>query len=251
MSARVRFHSEVAEGIALSRWLELSPNLHEAESAAGYLSRVRRAANLLGLDRIADKLLAEVLIGWRRLEVARDRIASLEADLVQARAMIATDELTGCLNRRGLEAVLSREWARADRTGSAVSIAVLDVDNFKRLNDTYGHLAGDQALAHLAHALTVALRPTDVLARYGGEEFVVVLPHTAGVEAAKAVRRLKRELAARPLRLDDSALVITFSAGVAQREPGEAAQAAIARADRAVYRAKMAGKNRVLRAEAA
>lgn len=251
MSAKVRFHSEVADGVALSRWLALPPDGHGAAGVTGYLGRVRRAANMLGLDRIADKLLAEILIGWRRLEAAKDRIARLEADLAQARAMIGTDELTGCLNRRGLEAVLSREWARADRTASAVSIAVLDVDDFKRLNDTYGHLVGDRALVYLAHVLAAALRPTDVLARYGGEEFVVVLPHTTGAEATKATRRLRRELAGRPLRLEDSELTITFSAGVAQREPGATAQATIERADRAVYRAKVAGKNRVVHAGAA
>jgi diguanylate cyclase len=183
-----------------------------------------------------------------RLERAQEKIGMLEAELVRVRALVGSDGLTGCLNRRGLEDGMERELARCDRTRSPVSITVLDVDNFKRLNDTYGHQAGDRALVHLTTVLRRALRPADLIARYGGEEFVLVLPDTGTTEAVKITNRLRRELAATPFCHQGERLDIAFSAGVAQRECGEAAQALIARADQAVYRAKRAGKNCVLRA---
>ena len=99
--------------------------------------------------------------------------------------LVREDQLTGSLNRRGLDDVFERERARADRRGTPLCIAMLDLDDFKRLNDTYGHLAGDDALSHLVKVVKDTLRSMDVIARFGGEEFLILLPETT-VEAAAA-----------------------------------------------------------------
>jgi diguanylate cyclase len=135
------------------------------------------------------------------------------------------------------------------RRGTPMCVALLDIDNFKRLNDTHGHHAGDAALMHLANVVRDTVRPHDVVSRYGGEEFVLVLPDTS-IDAAKIVlTRLQRELTKRFFLHDNDRLLITFSAGVTACRAGEARETAIERADQAMYRAKHEGKNRVCTAE--
>jgi len=159
------------------------------------------------------------------------------------------DQLTGALNRRGLDEAFDREATRADRSHTPVCVALLDIDNFKRLNDTRGHQAGDQALVHLSHVVKEALRPSDMVARYGGEEFIIVLPGIGIVEAAATVERLQRELTKQFFMHDNERILITFSAGVALRAPQEPQDDVIGRADKAMYQAKKTGKNRVVVAE--
>jgi diguanylate cyclase len=130
-------------------------------------------------------------------------------------------------------------------------VAVLDLDNFKRLNDTYGHQAGDDALVHLMNVVRKTLRPTDITARYGGEEFVILFSETTLPQAVQAMNRLQRELTKRFFLHNNERLLITFSAGVAQFKTGETQDAVIERADRAMYQAKLQGKNRVVAAESA
>jgi len=145
--------------------------------------------------------------------------------------------------------MLERETKRADRAQSPVSIALLDIDNFKRLNDTLGHQAGDSALVHLSNVIKEGLRPSDAIARYGGEEFIIVLPDTGLDEAVETVNRLQRELTKKFFLHKNDRLLVTFSAGVALRAHGEDAEEVIGRADKAMYQAKLAGKNRVFKAE--
>lgn len=182
----------------------------------------------------------------RQAESAEQRIKYLEAELGQISELVYQDHLTGTLNRRGMEDAFEREFARSERHGIPLSIALLDVDHFKRLNDTYGHDTGDQALIHLANVVKEILRPTDTVARYGGEEFVVILPNTADADAVSIMTRLQRELTKRFFLHDNERILITFSAGVTQREGQETSDAMIARADGALYRAKQTGRNRVL-----
>lgn len=182
----------------------------------------------------------------RQAEAAEVRIKTLEAELGQISELVYQDHLTGTLNRRGLEDAFEREFARSERHGIPLSIALLDVDHFKRLNDTYGHDTGDQALIHLAKVIKEILRPTDTVARYGGEEFVVILSNTAADDAVSIMTRLQRELTKRFFLHDNERILITFSAGVTQRQGLEASDAMIARADGALYRAKQTGRNRVL-----
>lgn len=184
-----------------------------------------------------------------RVTRAEEEIDTLQKRLAQASEMVRHDALTGTLNRTGLADAYAREIARAERRGSGLCLAVIDIDNFKRLNDTHGHQAGDDALVHLAREVRQTLRPTDTLARFGGEEFVILLPDTRLEDAYDILVRLQRELTKKYFLAGSEKLLITFSCGVTPAGPNENQAAAIARADVAMYRAKQAGKNRVVAAE--
>jgi diguanylate cyclase len=132
------------------------------------------------------------------------------------------------------------------RKDTPLSVALLDIDNFKKLNDAKGHETGDAALAHLATVARECMRPQDTLARYGGEEFVILLPDTPLDKGVEAMTRLQRELTKRFFLAGNEKILITFSAGVAQLATGETGADAIKRADQAMYLAKRAGKNRVI-----
>jgi len=175
------------------------------------------------------------------LQAAAMRIAELEAALALAGAAAGTDPLTGALNRRGFAAASQRELARLRRKAGEVALAHIDLDNFKCLNDTLGHPAGDKALVHLVEVLHQAMRPSDVLCRYGGEEFVLLLPDTGLEDAAAAVSRFQRAFSASAVPGTDC--VMTFSAGVVVKAAAESLDEAIERADAATYAAKRAGKN--------
>jgi diguanylate cyclase len=183
------------------------------------------------------------------VQAAENRIQELEKQLEEMSELVREDQLTGSLNRRGLDDVFEREFARSERRNSPLCIALLDLDDFKRLNDTYGHTAGDEALIHLVRVVKDTLRTMDVIGRFGGEEFLIVLPDTPMEEAAQTVTRVQRELTKRIFMHNNEKLLITFSAGVALRKPGEEPTALIQRADAALYKAKRAGKNRVVPAE--
>lgn len=180
----------------------------------------------------------------RQLLTAEARIDELERALAEARQAAFTDALTGALNRRGFEEAYQRELARSRRNGSHLAIALIDLDDFKRLNDSLGHQVGDEALVHLVKNLRAALRPSDVLCRFGGEEFVVLLPETALNEAVTAISRFQRQFAANAMPGRD--IQVTFSAGVVVKEAAESVQESILRADAATYAAKRAGKNCVV-----
>jgi diguanylate cyclase len=153
--------------------------------------------------------------------------------------------LTQVLNRRGLEEVFAIEQSRARRDGAALAVAMLDIDNFKNLNDSLGHQAGDMALKHLCAMVRNAVRPSDTVARYGGEEFVILLPGTLSAEAADILTRVQRQLTRAFFLHNAERVLMTFSAGAAECAPGEDLEAVIRRADGALLSAKAAGKNRV------
>ena len=178
------------------------------------------------------------------LLAAELRIAELEKALAEARAVACTDPLTGALNRRGFDKACQRELARAQRNGNCVALVHLDLDDFKLLNDSLGHPAGDKVLVHLVDLLHRSMRPSDVLCRFGGEEFVLMLPVHSVDEAVAAVSRYLGEFSGERIPGTDRSM--TFSAGVVVQGPGEALDEAIARADAATYAAKRAGKNRVV-----
>jgi diguanylate cyclase len=173
-------------------------------------------------------------------------LAKLHQELDRVSLQARHDALTGALNRKGLDEALVREVSTMRRNASALSVALLDIDNFKKLNDTLGHATGDVALTHLATVARECMRPQDTLARYGGEEFVILLPDTTLEQGIDAMTRLQRELTKRFFLAGTEKVLITFSAGVAQMTEAEAPADAIRRADQAMYLAKRAGKNRVL-----
>jgi diguanylate cyclase len=181
-----------------------------------------------------------------KTQEAEVEITKLHVELDRVSALARHDALTGVLNRRGLDETLQRELATARRKSQALCVSLLDVDNFKRLNDQLGHDAGDNALLHLTEVARMAIRPQDALARYGGEEFVIVLPDTVLVDAIAILTRLQRELTTRYFLNGKDKVLITFSAGVAQLGDEETMADALKRADAAMYLAKRTGKNRVL-----
>ena len=198
----------------------------------------------LGMLRSRDELVA----ARQQAEGAEKRVRELEAELVRVSEQVREDQLTGTLNRRGMDDALGRELARVRRNGKPLSVMVLDVDDFKKLNDSHGHAAGDAALVHLARVIKHTVRPIDSIARYGGEEFVIILSETGLEHGVLVAERLQRELTRRFFLHRNERLLITFSAGVAQHVDGEDADALVQRADMAMYQAKLLGKNRVVAA---
>lgn len=226
-----------AEQIAQATTLEeITPVLKEVVGATRTMALDSRVVR----DELSD--LRERTI-QKQVEVTR-----LQNELDKASAQARHDPLTGSLNRKGLDEVIEREIARARRTETPLCVSLLDVDNFKQINDRLGHESGDAALVHLSNVVREVLRPQDMLARYGGEEFVVVLPDTALPQGVEAMQRLQRELTTRFFLRNNEKLLITFSAGVAQISPTETSTEAIRRADQSMYLAKRAGKNRVMAA---
>ncbi len=181
-----------------------------------------------------------------RVQTTEAEIAKLHQELDRVSAQARHDPLTGVLNRKGLDEALDRELSNVRRKDTPLCVALLDIDNFKKLNDTQGHATGDAALTHLAGVARDCMRPQDTLARFGGEEFVILLPDTLLEKGIDAMTRLQRELTKRFFMAGTEKLLITFSAGVAQFAAGETGMDAVRRADQAMYLAKRAGKNRVL-----
>jgi len=182
----------------------------------------------------------------KKVEATEAELTKLHQELDRVSALARHDPLTGALNRQGLDEAVNREVSKVKRMDTPLCVAMLDIDNFKKLNDTLGHATGDVALAHLASVAQEVMRPQDTLARYGGEEFVILLPDTPLDKGIEAMTRLQRELTKRFFMAGIEKVLITFSAGVAQLVTGEAGADAIKRADQAMYLAKRAGKNRVL-----
>ncbi|MDE2593198.1 MAG: diguanylate cyclase [Burkholderiales bacterium] len=173
-----------------------------------------------------------------------EKVKQLEDEIRRLSDEVSTDPLTQIANRRGMMRAFETETARMDRTGGTLSIGLLDVDNFKKLNDQMGHQTGDEALKFLARRVGELLRPGDVVARYGGEEFVVLLPETGVDEGQQVLTRLQRTLSAEFFTHEDKKVFITFSAGVTLYRAQEPIEAALERADIALYEAKRTGKNR-------
>ncbi len=181
-----------------------------------------------------------------KAQVTQAELVKLHQELDRVSSLARHDSLTGALNRKGLDEALERELSNVRRKDTPLCMAMLDIDNFKKLNDTLGHVAGDAALTHLATVAREAMRPQDTLARYGGEEFVILLPDTPLDKGVEAMTRLQRELTKHFFMAGTEKVLITFSAGVAQLAPDESGMDVIKRADQAMYLAKRSGKNRVL-----
>ena len=217
-----------------------------------------QADSIDGLADVVQALLGETRAVQGQVTAAHQRMAAeqaraneleacvraLEADLRRLSDEVATDALTQVANRRGMLAAFEIERARLDREGSTLAVGLIDIDNFKRLNDSLGHAVGDVALKALAARVKDSLRPMDHVARFGGEEFVVLLPQTSPAEAQQVLTRLQRELTAGLFMHEGHDVLVTFSAGVTAYRSGEALEQALERADEGLYEAKRSGKNR-------
>lgn len=183
------------------------------------------------------------VINVQNNRLLRDRGQQMAATLAQIERLANHDELTGVLNRRRLLQILAEEMAHTDRSGTPVSVALFDLDHFKTVNDTLGHLSGDQVLKHFAAAVQAQARTTDRFGRYGGEEFLLILTGADLAQAEQAVERTRQALAQVDWSSVAPGLRITFSAGIANYREKESAELLLGRADLGLYSAKHAGRN--------
>ena len=200
----------------------------------GKLSGTEQQASWKELCREAEGILKPTLHLATQLANAYEEIRQQSANLMTF-SEVRTDPLTGVNNRRGMTETLAGQFAMMHRYDTTFTLAMFDIDHFKRVNDEKGHLQGDQILQELARLFDECARETDVVARYGGEEFVVVMPQTSMEGACQLAERVR-------VRVENE-LSITISGGVAQAVEGDTQDTLLARADGALYQAKSAGRN--------
>lgn len=177
-------------------------------------------------------------------KLARNKQVELEAVIAQANEVTQMDALTFLINRRTIVKELQSEVIRAQRYNSPLSVSVVDIDHFKNVNDTYGHLVGDEALRQVAHQLREHIRHPDMAGRYGGEEFMILLPNSDSKAAAEQADRLCKQVRANPIEVEGFKLNITISIGIAQFKNGvDTWETLLNRADTAMYEAKNKGRD--------
>ncbi len=254
---------------SLSALRDLLPNLVEQMSQlgersgdfgatlSGHMEAISQADSLEGIAERVRSLVADahsmqesVGDAQRGLQSSSERAQSLESqvvrleqELAQASERLLIDHLTRSANRAGLEQAYLREIVPVRDESRLLTVGLLDIDDFKRVNDVLGHHAGDGALQHLARLLQSKVRPCDTVARYGGEEFVLLLPGLGVEEARELLMKVQRELTRDVYLYDAKKVFITFSAGATMVRPDDSLESSLLRADEAMYQAKNAGKN--------
>lgn len=232
----------------------LKESVLEATDLEGLKRNVEsRLQGLVGtMDRFREEREVREREVSERIQSLVTRVASMEeeartfqANIEDQRQKAMTDALTGLPNRAALSERLELEVARWERYGGDLLLAVLDVDHFKRINDDFGHLAGDKVLKIIANELAKRVRKTDFIARFGGEEFVLLIPATPLEGGVQLLETLRAAVEACPFHFKGEPVTITLSAGIAEFRNGEATEVTFERADQALYRAKGAGRNRV------
>ncbi len=188
----------------------------------------------------------------RRLNDSTREVTKLREHLEQVRRDAMTDALTNLANRKAFDEHMERSLEEADATGLPMTLAVVDIDHFKRFNDTWGHQTGDQVLRYVASVLARVAGPPRLAARYGGEEFSILFPGEASGMVEIAMNTIREEIASRGLRrrsTNEELGAVTISVGVAQRKKGETASSLMERADEALYASKRSGRNKVTNAQ--
>jgi len=234
-------YRELAE---LSAQIERSDDIGVIRELVGkILQRSRSLQETLSKSRDA------LQSAQQRLQSAEARLRDMEQEISVLNLLVHQDPLTKTLNRRGLQLAFERESARAKRLQIPLSLTMLDLDHFKKINDEYGHETGDAVLCHVASVLSGALRTEDIVARFGGEEFVILMPGTSAQATIDILQRIQSRLQAIPCKVGTISLHPTFSAGVTIWQPGYDLEHSVADADQALYRAKREGRNRVMLGE--
>jgi diguanylate cyclase len=212
------------------------------------------SADLAGVDREAsgtnaavltamDKILAANTELQQRLELAEKQLAAQAAEIKAHESEARTDSLTGLSNRRAFDDELKRRLNESARKGTSVTLVLLDIDFFKKFNDTHGHQVGDEVLRQVANTLRKQAREMDLPCRYGGEEFAVILPATDVAGACVVAERIRKAVEATGIAADGKTLQVTCSLGLSQVQPGDDPAKIIRRADDALYKSKKEGRN--------
>jgi diguanylate cyclase (GGDEF)-like protein len=200
------------------------------------------------VERVIWQVAFEILIALTMLVFAliiKSENRELETLTEKLQNLAITDSLTGVFNRRYFQEILSKEIAKALRNRTPLSIAIGDLDNFKTINDTYGHLEGDKALKMVVETIKNNIRSSDIVARFGGEEFIILFPGTDKEEACRITERVREAIAGESEKIYREPLTISFGIST-YPEDGTTQEELIKRADRALYEAKRLGKNRVI-----
>jgi diguanylate cyclase (GGDEF)-like protein len=208
------------------------------------LARSQTVLSVVAEGKLDSSLFRSLINAMQRFDIAINRF-----DIGITSSLTDVDELTGLLNRTAMDRDLKRELAQARRTGKPLCLAMIDADQFKKVNDDYGHSFGDTVLEELASRFEASLRPRDRIYRYGGEEFLVTLPDTGLDQAAKVMDRLRVRSSEQPVSEDDISITQTVSIGLTEVNTDEAIDTAIERADEVLYRAKESGRDRVIAAK--
>ncbi|MCX7626853.1 MAG: GGDEF domain-containing protein [Methylophilaceae bacterium] len=238
--------SEQAEHLAVDLD-QHSRSMRQSISDLQQTDNKQEIANLLQIILgTAQTLQNSVDEAQREITCSRQMLDHMREELQETRRQLLLDPLTGARNRFGMEASLGQEIARARRSEGKLAITMVDLDHFKKLNDEYGHEAGDLALVYFAQLCRAVLRESDTLYRYGGEEFLITLPETDVRGATFMLERLAQMLAKSPLHYKEHLIGLTFSAGLTCLKEGDTPQTLLARADAAMYRAKQEGRNRIV-----
>ncbi|WP_043312119.1 GGDEF domain-containing protein [Pseudomonas sp. ML96] len=259
--------TEAHEGYSESVESARNFNQELREQVSDLQASVQEAADLSGLKRTLEQRLEGLLSTVsnhqrlregreeevaQRLQALSQKVAEMEQEaqgfrehIEEQRQKALTDPLTGLANRAGWAERLDLELARWRRYGGDLLLAVMDIDHFKRINDGYGHLAGDKVLKIIAGELAKRLRKTDFLARFGGEEFVLLVPSTPLDGGQQLLETLRTAIESCPFHFRGEPVTITLSAGLTAFVSGESSETAFTRADQALYRAKGAGRNRI------
>ncbi|RZJ88258.1 MAG: GGDEF domain-containing protein, partial [Brevundimonas sp.] len=255
-------------GDAASTLLERADAISRAhKSQAAYGQTLDKAAS--SLDAAGDGDALKTIVGGlttatrrvqrenetleKKLDVSTREVARLREHLEQVRRDAMTDALTNLANRKAFDEHLAAAREHVEATGESMVLAVLDVDHFKRFNDTWGHQTGDQVLRYVASVIGRFGQTPRIAARYGGEEFAIIFPGESPTQVQTALEAIRKEIASRSLRrrsTNDELGAVTISAGFAVHRAGDAASTLLERADAALYASKRTGRNRVTSAEA-
>lgn len=233
---------DLAVGVAC----DVGEHSNRVEQISGDLNLARNAKGEVAQE-LLSKAVSEIVSAneelQKKLEKAERQIKAQAVEIAAHESEARTDSLTGLANRRAFDDELGRRHAEWERNSTPFSLVILDVDHFKKFNDTHGHQAGDEVLREVAKAMVESARTMDICCRYGGEEFAIILPATEQENATVFAERVRLAIAARAVEHEGKALQVTASVGLAQAQSGDDPKRILRRADEALYAAKEAGRN--------